>query len=122
MYEILVERGFAAAHYLPDYAGKCQRLHGHNYTVRLYLRGDSLDRHGMLADFGAVKAALDATLERYDHFCLNDLPDFKEIAPSTENIARRIAEAVNQRDFSPARLHRVEVWETPGQAATYYLP
>ena len=122
MYEIVVERAFAAAHYLPEYAGKCQRLHGHNYVVRVFLRGDTLDRHGMLADFGAVKAALDATLEQYDHYCLNDLPDFKEVAPSTESLARRIAEAMAHHDFGPARIYKVEVWETPIQAATYYLP
>ena len=68
------------------------------------------------------KEALAALLERYDHYCLNDLPDFEGIPPSTENVARRLGEALAQRDFGRARVHRVEVWETPIQAATYYLP
>jgi 6-pyruvoyltetrahydropterin/6-carboxytetrahydropterin synthase len=122
MFEIVVEKSFSAAHFLPAFHGKCQRLHGHNYRVRVYLRGDTLDGNGMLADFGAVKEALGEALERYDHYCLNDLPDFEGLPPSTENVARRIGEALVRRDFGRARVHRVEVWETPIQAATYYVP
>ncbi|MEI6430684.1 MAG: 6-carboxytetrahydropterin synthase QueD [bacterium] len=122
MYEIVVERSFAGAHFLPEYPGKCRNMHGHNYHVRVYLRGAELDRFGMLADFGAVKATLDSVLERFDHRCLNELPEFADIPPSTEHLARTIAESMAQRDFAPARIHRVEVWETAIQAATYYLP
>jgi 6-pyruvoyltetrahydropterin/6-carboxytetrahydropterin synthase len=122
MFEIVVEKSFSAAHFLPEFPGKCRRLHGHNYRVRAFLRGDALDGSGMLADFGAVKEALAAVLECYDHYCLNDLPDFEGMPPSTENVARRIGEALTRLDFGPARVHRVEVWETPIQAATYFLP
>jgi len=122
MFEIVVEKSFSAAHFLPDFPGKCRRLHGHNYLVRVYLRGDDLDANGMLADFDAVKEALATALDRYDHYCLNDLPDFEGIPPSTENVARRLGEALAKWDFGQARVHRVEVWETPIQAATYYLP
>jgi 6-pyruvoyltetrahydropterin/6-carboxytetrahydropterin synthase len=122
MFEIVVEKSFSAAHFLPEFPGKCRRLHGHNYRVRAFLRGDTLDGNGMLADFGAVKEALAAVLDRYDHYCLNDLPDFEGVSPSTENVARRIGEALVRYDFGIARLHRIEVWETPIQAATYYLP
>jgi 6-pyruvoyltetrahydropterin/6-carboxytetrahydropterin synthase len=122
MFEIVVEKSFSAAHFLPSFPGKCQRLHGHNYRVRAFLRGDFLDESGMLADFGAVKEALAAVVDRYDHYCLNEVPDFEAVPPSTENVARRIGEALAQYDFGPARLHRVEVWETPIQAAAYFLP
>lgn len=121
MYEIVVEKSFAAAHFLPEYPGKCRNLHGHNYHVRVYLRGSELNRFGMLADFGAVKSALDFVLERFDHRCLNELPEFADTAPSTEHLAHRIAEAMQRHDFAPAKIHRVEVWETSIQAATYYV-
>lgn len=121
MFEICVEKTFAAAHFLPGYAGPCSRLHGHNYRVRVYLRGTSLDDNGLLCDFGTVKTALNEVLGRYDHFTLNDLPDFKQTAPSTENVAFRIAEAMQKFTFGEAIVHRVEVQETPNQSATYYL-
>jgi len=125
MYEIVVERTIAAAHFLPGYPGKCARLHGHNYRVRVYLRGARLDASGMLVDFGEVKVALNEVLERFDHQTLNELPEFADESPSTEVLARVLAEQIGaemaRRDFGPrARLHRVEVWETPGQGATYY--
>ena len=33
MFEVRVEADFAAAHFLQDYHGKCENLHGHNYKV-----------------------------------------------------------------------------------------
>lgn len=126
MYEIVVERAIAAGHFLPDYPGKCSRLHGHNYRVRAFLRGRSLNGSGLLADFGDVKSALDGVLERFDHRVLNELPEFADAPPSTEVFARVLAEQVGaelaRHPFGgAARLHRVEVWETPGQGATYFL-
>ena len=125
MYEIVVERTIAAGHFLPDYPGKCSRLHGHNYRVRAFLRGRSLDASGLLVDFGEVKAALNDVLERFDHRVLNELPEFAGDSPSTEVFARVLAELIGAglegRPFGVAAwLHRVEVWETPGQGATYY--
>jgi queuosine biosynthesis protein QueD len=122
MYEITVEKTIAAAHFLPDYPGKCSHLHGHNYRVRAHLRGERLNASGLLADFGDVKNALSEVLEPFDHAVLNELPEFAEAAPSTENLARVVAEKLARHDFGPARLHRVEVQETPNQSATYYLP
>ena len=44
MYEVRVEADFAAAHFLKDYHGKCENLHGHNYKVYVHVRGEVLDR------------------------------------------------------------------------------
>jgi 6-pyruvoyltetrahydropterin/6-carboxytetrahydropterin synthase len=121
MFEIVVEKTFAAAHFLPKFEGPCQRVHGHNWRVRVYLRSRQLDEHGMVADFGRVKAALGAVVDRYDHRTLNDLPEFQEAVPSTENVARFIAEAMTRYDFGTAQVHRVEVRETQNQAATFYV-
>ena len=39
MYEVRVTADFAAAHFLRDYNGKCENLHGHNYKVYAHVRG-----------------------------------------------------------------------------------
>lgn len=122
MFELVVEKSFAAAHYLRNYSGPCERLHGHNYRVLVYVVGDRLNDAGMLEDFGDIKAALNAVLDRLDHYNLNDLPEFADLSPSAENIARVIGDALAARPFARARIHRVQVWETPMQAATYFLP
>ena len=120
MYELVVEKHFSAAHFLPDYPGPCSRLHGHNFIVRAYVRGARLDARGMLLDFGVLKKALLEILEELDHYHLNELPAFATQNPTTENIARWITEALCAQELGGAQVHKVEVWETPGQAATYY--
>jgi 6-pyruvoyltetrahydropterin/6-carboxytetrahydropterin synthase len=35
MYEIVVEKHFDAAHYLREYKGKCENMHGHRYGVHV---------------------------------------------------------------------------------------
>jgi 6-pyruvoyltetrahydropterin/6-carboxytetrahydropterin synthase len=120
MYELVVERHFSAAHFLPDYPGPCSRLHGHNFLVRAYVRGTQLDARGMLVDFGVLKKALLGILEELDHYCLNELPAFAALAPTTENLARWIAEELARHPLGGAHVHKVEIWETPGQGATYY--
>lgn len=122
MFELVVERSFSAAHYLRNFSGPCERLHGHNYRVQVYLRGGVLNDAGMLFDFTDIKAALGAILDRFDHRCLNELPDFEERSPSAENIALLIGDALNESDWGAAHMHRVQVWETPIQSATYFLP
>ena len=122
MYELSVEKTFAAAHYLRDFDGPCARLHGHNYRVVVLVRGDTLNDLGMLADFSDLKNALMELLAPLDHACLNDLPAFQTENPTTENIARFIGCAMAARDFGAnARVYAAQVWETPGQSVTYYL-
>ena len=49
MFEVRVEADFAAAHFLQDYHGKCENLHGHNYKVYAHAKGNELDAGGMLS-------------------------------------------------------------------------
>ncbi len=121
MYELTVEKTFAAAHYLRDFDGPCANLHGHNYRVIVFVRGKELNRLGMIADFSDVKIALATILRPLDHACLNDLPAFQTENPTTERVAHHIACALCEHDFGPfVRVHAVQVWETVNQSATYY--
>jgi 6-pyruvoyltetrahydropterin/6-carboxytetrahydropterin synthase len=119
VFELVVEKHFSAAHFLPDYPGPCARLHGHNYRVRVYVRGEKLNGAGMVADFGEIKQALMAVLDTLDHQNLNELLPFQETPPTTESIAHFIAHQITPHLSVP--VHRVEVWETVGQAAIYYV-
>lgn len=122
MFELVVEKTIAAAHFLRNYQGPCERLHGHNYRIVVFVTGDQLDEAGLLEDFGTIKQALNRVLERLDHYNLNDLPEFADLSPSAENIARVIGDALVRQPFERGRLDRVQVWETPTQGATYHLP
>lgn len=121
MYQVTVRQHFDSAHYLRDYNGRCENLHGHRYEVAVTLRSTALDGTGLAFDFTRLKAALKQRfLDRYDHFCLNDVSPFTEINPSAENIARTIYEGMGDVVAdSPAALLSVTVWESPDSWATY---
>jgi 6-pyruvoyltetrahydropterin/6-carboxytetrahydropterin synthase len=57
---------FSAAHFtlFPDRAA--ERLHGHNYRVRLELAGEAVDDLGLLVDLDAVKRSVRAACARLD--------------------------------------------------------
>lgn len=119
MFRVQVEKTIACAHQLYNYAGPCEKLHGHNYRIVVSYKGEELDGFGMLVDFTDIKKLFNAVLEPLDHAFLNEIPQFDGISPSAENIARHIYTELNRSPFERAKLADVQVWETPTQAATY---
>jgi len=120
MYELRVQSEFAAAHFLREYEGKCENLHGHNWRIDVYVRGRSLDRAGMLVDFKHVKSAVTAVLERYDHSYLNELEEFRTENPTTENISRILFKAIGSRLPEGVTVSRVTCWESERCGASYF--
>ena len=97
MYEVTVEDSFAAGHYLRNYKGKCENPHGHNYKVRVTLRGAHLDQAGLLLDFKDLKEVMKHVIDRLDHQMLNDIEPFKVLNPSAENLAKYFYDQANER-------------------------
>jgi 6-pyruvoyltetrahydropterin/6-carboxytetrahydropterin synthase len=118
-YELYIQAEVSAAHNLRAYKGKCERLHGHNWRVDLRLAGDTLNDEGMLLDFVEAKRILREVLEPYDHAYLNEVPPFDRLNPSSENLARIIAEEVARRLPPHVRVAAVTTWESHRCAATY---
>ena len=121
MYELKIVTDFAAAHRLNNFYGKCESLHGHNWKVELFLRGDRLNEAGLVRDFGVVKAKAREVLAELDHQYLNDLPAFSQQNPSSENLARylyeRLGTALND---GSVQVSRVSVWESDSSCASYF--
>jgi 6-pyruvoyltetrahydropterin/6-carboxytetrahydropterin synthase len=120
MYELLINAQFSAAHNLREYEGKCERLHGHNWRVDVFVRADALGKGGMVLDFRILKETTDKVLATLDHQYLNDLPYFQKEEPSSENIARYLYNALEEalRPYS-VRLHKVTAWESEKAGASY---
>ncbi|CAI0934813.1 6-carboxytetrahydropterin synthase QueD [Serratia proteamaculans] len=81
---------FEAAHLLPNVPDghKCGRLHGHSFVVRLEITGE-VDKHtGWIIDFAELKAIFKPTLDRLDHYYLNDIPGLEN--PTSEVLAEWI--------------------------------
>ena len=120
MFELKIVTHFAAAHQLREFAGKCENLHGHNWKVEVYVRGEKLGENGLLMDFGHVKKATEEVLDRLDHQFLNELEEFKATNPSSENIARLIFEAlVRIFDDQGVTVSKVTAWESDTACASY---
>jgi 6-pyruvoyltetrahydropterin/6-carboxytetrahydropterin synthase len=123
MYELKVVSRFAAAHQLKMVAEKCENLHGHNWRVEVYVAGQELNNAGVLMDFGEIKVHLREIIDSLDHKFLNELNLFSDGNPSSENIARYIAETMQAKIQAPGiGISRVGVWESDDSCATYIMP
>lgn len=118
MFEISVEHHFDAAHYLRDYGGKCERVHGHRFRVVVALQGEKLNDIGIVYDFVELRRHLREVVERFDHVCLNDITPFDKVNPSSENIAMAIFQEMKVR-LKGWPLAYVEVWESPESRVRY---
>ncbi len=121
MYEVMIEEEFSAAHALRGYRGKCENMHGHNWKVEVYVRGERLDQVGMLVDFKELKAATRRVMKYLDHQNLNELKPFDvEMNPSSEHLAGFILHKVAEQVSDPRlRVYKVRVWETPSTCASF---
>ncbi len=122
-YLLSAETAFAAAHTLPG-VEKCERMHGHNWRVRLTVRVEegALDPGGMAVDFRIIEDALRDSVVEFDHAYLNDLEPFKQRPPTAERIARVVCERAGGRigtEAPVAEIVSVEVWETPHYRVEY---
>ncbi|MFC2158040.1 6-pyruvoyl tetrahydropterin synthase family protein [Acidobacteriota bacterium] len=105
-----VKSKFQAAHFLENYKGKCERVHGHTFHVEAEIKVTELDRAGIGIDFTGIKKKLDEILP--DHTHLNEVYDFP---PSAENISRHLFDQL--KEFFP--ITKLTVWESEDASATY---
>lgn len=121
MYTVSVQAHYDSAHFLKNYKGKCERLHGHRYVVEVAAQTEELNEAGIAFDFVELKKHLRELADELDHRNLNDLPAFEDVETSAENQARYFYEELKARLPEPiARgLLYARVWETPTQWAQY---
>ena len=137
MYGLKTEACFDSAHFLTDYYGKCENLHGHRWRMVVYIQTDELQDDGtmkdMVLDFGVFKRAVRSLADELDHtflveegslrtqtvsaleeegFSLTVLP-FRTTA---ENLARYACERLCDQGLP---VSRVDLYETPMNCATY---
>jgi len=121
-YTLVKHFWISCAHSVPG-AGKCERVHGHNYKVTFCVEGFELDENNMLIDFRRVKHALE---KKYDHHYLNEFPEFNPDVsggpPSTEKVAEvffGIIDELCKAKSNKPTLRWVEVQETPEAYARF---
>lgn len=107
---------FDAAHNLINYHGKCERLHGHTYTLIVKLEG-TRDKEDMVYDFVDLKNLVkEHILSEFDHHYINDFIE----QPTAENIAVYIWDKLEPLvKTENAHLYEIEVWETKDSGLVY---
>ena len=102
--------------------GLCNNVnyHGHNYEIEVKVVGEVNPETGYLIDLKFLKDVIKEEVEnRFDHMNLNmDVPEFKELMPSTENICFVIWQLLTDKLDSNLEV-TVKLWETPRNAAQY---
>jgi 6-pyruvoyltetrahydropterin/6-carboxytetrahydropterin synthase len=117
---IYKEFRFEAAHRLPNYDGKCNRLHGHSWVGRVYVKGDRTIEHGsqqgMLIDYAKISDYIQPLLDGYlDHYYLNETMGLEN--PTSELISKWIFEKLEAAKLPG--LYAVEIRETCTSGCTY---
>ena len=137
MYGLKTEAAFDSAHFLTDYYGKCENLHGHRWRVVVYIEAQDLQEEGtmrdMVLDFGVFKRQVRALANELDH---TFLVEEGSLAPATiealehegfsltilpfrttaENLARYFAQRLMDEGLPVAE---VDCYETPNNCAIY---
>jgi 6-pyruvoyltetrahydropterin/6-carboxytetrahydropterin synthase len=109
-WQLVVKKKFSAAHYLENYQGKCENMHGHTFQIEIHIEANELDSSGIAIDFQTLKDYLESILP--DHQVLNDVFEFP---PSAENLARHFFRQIKQ--VYP--VSKVVIWESESTAASY---
>lgn len=123
MYELKIISQFAAAHQLRGIEGGCERLHGHNWKVEVFVSGNKLDENGLLIDFRDIKKKAESLMEMLDHKFLNELDAFKVVNPSSENISRYIFESLSSElNTDNIKVSKITVWESDSACSSYTEP
>lgn len=120
-FEICVKAGFSGAHHLTGYKGDCERPHGHNWDVRIFVECDELNEAGIGIDFYEVKEAVQSILAELDHRDLNTLSQFQHNNPTCENVAAYIYSALSGKlNREGIRITKVGVSETEEFGVFYW--
>lgn len=137
MYGLECEYAFDSAHFLTDYYGKCENLHGHRWRVVAKIEQPALQTEGtmkdMVLDFGLFKKTVKEICDRLDHTFLIEEGSLKPdtlaalqsegfnltILPfrtTAENLANYIFGELEEQGLPVAE---IEVDETPNNRAFY---
>ncbi len=127
---------FSYGHRLPNHPGKCRRYHGHNGKVEVTISGEVLESTGMVIDFGDLKKMVEPLLEVWDHRMIlqmgdpliaylagpasraNDSVAVVDRAPTAENLATLLLEAMQEKmGLMPSPI-KITFWETEDSFAT----
>ncbi len=120
MFEVAKEIMISATHRVREHDGGCERIHGHNWKIVVYVGASKLNNMGMVIDFKDLKKVMKEVIMPMDHNDINTYKPFDIVNPTSENIAKYIYEEVSKKiNDDRISVSRVEVFETDKSKAIY---
>ena len=97
---------------------KCYTNHGHNYKIILGLESKRLKQTtGMIVNFYDLKKIFNDVIDiPFDHKCLNECLEFKDIIPTAENMCKIFFDLLKPYIDE---LYSIKIYETSGSSAQY---
>ena len=101
--------------------GKCNNFHGHNYYIEVTLAGEPDKDSGYVMDLKKLKEIIHKNIiDKVDHKYLNDTELFKDIVPTTENMAMVFWDQLIDKVTSEnVRLYSIRLYETEKNYVEY---
>ncbi|MBK6772642.1 MAG: 6-carboxytetrahydropterin synthase [Ignavibacteria bacterium] len=101
--------------------GKCNNFHGHNYYIEVTLAGTPDPESNYVMDLKLLKQIIhEEILDKVDHKFLNEIDMFKDVIPTTENMAVSFWKAlVGKVKRENVRLYSVKLYETEKNYVEY---
>lgn len=107
---------FDSAHFLPQVpAGhKCRNMHGHTYSLTVFIDGPLMQNEGWVIDYADLKAAVKPVISQLDHHLLNEIPGLEN--PTSEMLIIWIWDRI--KPLLPG-LTKIELNETASSGVIY---
>lgn len=107
---------FDAAHFLPHVPERheCGKMHGHVYTLKVFISGEIDPETFLLRDFDELRTVVSSATNILDHQVLNDVDGLED--PTCENILIWLWDRIRP---SLPDLVKLELNETPTSGAIY---
>lgn len=122
VWRLTVKDEIPAAHALRHYNGKCENLHGHNFSVELVVESTLLEENvEFVLDFTLLKRMLKEITLTLDHAVINEIPYFIKKNPTSENIAEYVYTKAKEYllEYPHVRVYSVTIAERSIQSACY---
>ena len=119
---------FSASHQLENKAlstkenkalfDKCTEVHGHNFELFVTIKGIPEKKTGMIMNISKMKDIIEKhVITEFDHNHLNNIAEFKELLPTTENLCIVIWNRL--KPYFGKKLYKVLIKETENIQTCY---
>lgn len=102
--------------------GKCSGIHGHNYKIFITVEGPVNLDTGMVINLVDLDRIINQTIvAKLDHQHFNNLEEFKDLVPTTENMVKTIWSLVEEEinKFDKAKLVKIKIKETEKNSVSF---